>query len=65
MSISLEIAQQELAELRTKRTDLSKLLKGAQPVFISDLQWSLLQAQLVAMDTYSKLLTIRIEYWEV
>lgn len=65
MSTPLERVQQELAELRTKRTDLSKLLMGAQPVFISDLQWSLLQAQLVAMDTYSKLLTIRIEYWEV
>ena len=65
MSTPLERVQQELAELRTKRTDLSKLLMGVQPVFISDLQWSLLQAQLVAMDTYSKLLTIRIEYWEV
>lgn len=65
MSTPLERVQQELTELRTKRTDLNKLLTGLQPVFISDLQWSLLQAQLVAMDAYSKLLTIRIEYWEV
>lgn len=65
MSTPLERVQQELAELRTKRTDLEKLLLGLQPVSISDLQWSLLQAQLVAMDSYSKLLTIRIEYWEV
>ena len=65
MSTPLERVQQELAELRTKRTALNKLLVGSQPVFISDLQWSLLQAQLVAMDTYSKLLTIRLEYWEV
>lgn len=64
MSTPKERVQLEYQELAEKRLALQKLLGGVQPNFISDVQWSLLQAQLDAMSTYSKLLIIRLEYWD-
>lgn len=59
-----ERVQLEYQELAEKRLALSKLLNGAQPKFMGDLQWSLLQVQKEAMDSYSKILVVRLEYWE-
>lgn len=65
MSTPKERVKLEYTELLDKREALEKLLSGAQPQFISDLQWSLLQAQKDIMDSYSKVLVVRLEYWEV
>ena len=64
MSTPKERVQEEYRELAGKRLALQKLLCSTQPSFISDIQWSLLQAQAEAMNSYSKLLVIRLEYWD-